>query len=93
MAITVEAKPPFGLGQRVEDVHVLLEMQHPHEAAAEFRSKMDAMRSEVRRLLAQDGITGYSEQQRDRDIQAWAALDKSGSRWLAFFVACQVRPA
>lgn len=88
----IEAKPPFGLGQRVEDVHVLLQMQHPHEAAAEFRSKMDAMRSEVRRLLAQDGITGYSELQRDRDIQAWAALDKSGSWWLAFFVACQVRP-
>ncbi|MEV0750495.1 hypothetical protein AB0I75_35715 [Streptomyces sp. NPDC050273] len=88
----IEAKPPFGLGQRVEDVHVLLQMQHPHEAAAEFRSKMNAMRSEVRRLLAQDGVTGYSEQQRDRDIQAWAALDKSGSWWLAFFVVCQVRP-
>ncbi|MFI9019155.1 hypothetical protein ACIGZI_34520 [Streptomyces griseus] len=87
----IEAKPPFGLGRRVEDVHVLLQMQHPHEAAAEFRSKMENMRSEVRRLLAEDGITGYSEQQRDRDIQAWAALDRSGSWWLAFFVACQVR--
>jgi hypothetical protein len=87
----IEAKPPFGLGQRVEDVHVLLQMRHPHEAAADFRAKMEAMRAEVRRLLAEDGITGYSEQQRDRDIQAWAALDKSGSWWLAFFVACQVR--
>jgi hypothetical protein len=88
----IEAKPPFGLGQRVEDVHVLLQMRHPHEAAAETRSKMDAMRTEVRKLLAEDGITGYSEQQRDRDLQAWSALDKAGSWWLAFFVACQVRP-
>ncbi len=91
-AAFIEAKPPFGLGQRVEDVHTLLQMRHPHEAAAEFRAKMDAMRADVRRLLAEDGITGYSEQQRDRDIQAWAALDKSGSWWLAFFVACQVSP-
>lgn len=87
----VEAKPPFGLGRRVEDVYVLLQMHHPHEAATEFRTKMEAMRADVRRLLAEDGITGYSEEQRDRDIQAWAALDKSGSWWLAFFVACQVR--
>jgi hypothetical protein len=89
----IEAKPPFGLGQRVHDVHVLLQMRHPHETVAEIRTKMDFMRAEVRRLLAEDGITGYSEQQRDRDIQAWTALDKAGSWWLAFFVACQVRPA
>jgi hypothetical protein len=87
----IEAKPPFGLGRRVEEVHVLLQMRHPHEAASEFRTKMEAMRADVQRLLAEDGITGYSEQQRDRDIQAWTALDKSGSWWLAFFVACQVR--
>ncbi|MEV5255929.1 hypothetical protein AB0K98_29720 [Streptomyces werraensis] len=51
------------------------------------------MRAEVRRLLAEDSVTSYSEQQRERDIQAWTALDKVGSWWLAFFVACQVRPA
>ncbi|MGW2176341.1 hypothetical protein ACWC1C_38020 [Streptomyces sp. NPDC001705] len=89
----IEAKPPFGLGQRIQDVHVLLQMRHPHETVPEIRTKMDFMRAEVRRLLAEDGHTGYSEQQRDRDIQAWTALDKAGSWWLAFFVACQVRPA
>ncbi|MFE5795556.1 hypothetical protein ACFQ8C_23680 [Streptomyces sp. NPDC056503] len=89
----IEAKPPFGLGQRVQDVHVLLQMRHPHETVTEIRTKMDAMRAEVRRLLAEDGITSYSEQQRERDIQAWTALDKAGSWWLAFFVACQVHPA
>ncbi|MEU4113794.1 hypothetical protein AB0F71_04790 [Kitasatospora sp. NPDC028055] len=55
-----------------------------------MRAEMDTMRSEVRRLLAEDGITGYTEEQRDRDIQAWAALDRAGGWWLGFFVACQV---
>ncbi|QMU67082.1 hypothetical protein [Streptacidiphilus sp. P02-A3a] len=86
----IEAKPPFGLGAKVADVLVLLQIRHPHEGVEEIRDRMDAMRAEVRRLLTEDGITGYTEDQRDRDIKAWAALDRSGGWWLAFFVACQV---
>ncbi|MEU9888242.1 hypothetical protein [Sphaerisporangium sp. NPDC051011] len=87
----VEAKPPFGLGHRAEDIHALLQIRHPHEGAKSVRQEMAAMRAEVIRLLAKDGITGYTEDQRNRDIKAWVALDRSGGWWLGFFVACQVR--
>ncbi|MGA4967011.1 hypothetical protein [Streptomyces pseudogriseolus] len=86
----IEAKPPFGLGHKPEYVLKVLQVPHPNEGVPEIRERMDAMRAEVRRMLAEEGITGYSEEQRDRDITAWAALDRSGGWWLAFFVACQV---
>ncbi|MFG3426118.1 hypothetical protein [Streptomyces californicus] len=86
----IEAKPPFGLGHKPEYVLKVLEVPHPNEGVPEIRRRMDKMRGAVRTMLAEDGITGYSEDQRDRDIKAWAALDRSGGWWLAFFVACQV---
>lgn len=86
----VEAKPPFGLGHRAEDIHALLQIRHPHEGAKSVRQEMEAMRAKVIHLLSQDGITGYTEEQRTRDIKAWVALDHSGGWWLGFFVACQV---
>ncbi|TJZ95649.1 hypothetical protein [Actinacidiphila oryziradicis] len=86
----IEAKPPFGLGHKPEYVLKVLQVPHPHEGVPEIRKRMNAMRAEVQKMLAQEGITGYSEEQRDRDITAWAALDRSGGWWLAFFVACQV---
>ncbi|MFI6457982.1 hypothetical protein ACIBF6_41320 [Streptosporangium amethystogenes] len=86
----IEAKPPFGLGHRAADIRTLLQIRHPHEGAKSVRQEMDAMRAEVVRLLAEDGITGYTEEQRNRDIKAWSALDKAGGWWLGFFVACQV---
>ncbi|MEU9658756.1 hypothetical protein [Streptomyces chartreusis] len=86
----IEAKPPFGLGHKPEYVLKVLQVPHPNEGVREIRQRMEEMRSAVRAMLAEDGITGYSEEQRDRDIKAWAALDRSGGWWLAFFVACQV---
>ncbi|QDO42919.1 hypothetical protein FNV62_36540 [Streptomyces sp. RLB3-17] len=86
----IEAKPPFGLGHKPEYVLKVLQVPHPNEGVPEIRRRMEAMRGAVRAMLAEDGITGYSEEQRDRDIKAWSALDRSGGWWLAFFVACQV---
>lgn len=86
----IEAKPPFGLGHKPDYVLRVLQVPHPNEGVPEIHRRMDEMRSAVRAMLAEDGITGYSEEQRDRDIKAWAALDRSGGWWLAFFVACQV---
>ncbi|MFF9011294.1 hypothetical protein ACF087_36710 [Streptomyces goshikiensis] len=86
----IEAKPPFGLGHKPDYVLKVLQVPHPNEGVPEIRRRMEAMRVAVRAMLAEDGITGYSEEQRDRDIKAWSALDRSGGWWLAFFVACQV---
>ncbi|WP_155356468.1 hypothetical protein [Acrocarpospora macrocephala] len=86
----VEAKPPYGLGYPAAHLLQILHIPHPHEGNPRMRAEMDSMRAEVRRLLAEDGVTGYTEDQRDRDIQAWAALDQAGGWWLGFFIACQV---
>ncbi|MFB8021996.1 hypothetical protein ACFC36_25875 [Streptomyces rubiginosohelvolus] len=86
----IEAKPPFGLGHQAEYVLKVLQVPHPNEGVPEIRRRMEGMRGAVRAMLAEDGVTGYSEEQRDRDIKAWSALDRSGGWWLAFFVACQV---
>lgn len=50
----VEAPPPFGLGYSIKQLRALLQLQHPGEGAAEIRERMDAMRSEVGRLIAED---------------------------------------
>ncbi|MEU5858663.1 hypothetical protein ABZ799_25350 [Nocardiopsis dassonvillei] len=86
----IQAKPPFGLGHKPEYVLKVLQVPHPHEGVPEIRQRMDRMRDAVRSMLASEGITGYSEEQRDREIRGWAALDRSGGWWLAYFVACQV---
>lgn len=88
----IEAKPPFGLGHSAADVHTLLKIRHPREAVADVRAKLDATRAEVARLLAIDGVTDYTEDQRAHEIRSWSSLDQSGGWWLGFFVACQVRP-
>ena len=50
----VEANPPFGLGYSIKQLRALLQLQHPGEGAAEIRERMDAMRAEVARLIAED---------------------------------------
>ncbi|GAA2138484.1 hypothetical protein GCM10009760_19850 [Kitasatospora kazusensis] len=86
----IEAKPPYGLGYPAAHLLQILQIPHPHEGNPRMRAEMDTMRAEVRRLLAEDGVTGYTEEQRDQEIKAWAALDQAGGWWLGFFVACQV---
>jgi len=48
----VEAAPPFGLGYSTKQLGALLQLQHPGEGSADIHSRMEAMRSEVRQLLA-----------------------------------------
>lgn len=50
----VEANPPFGLGYSIKQLRALLQLQHPGEGAAAVRERMDAMRAEVARLIADD---------------------------------------
>lgn len=50
----VEANPPFGLGYSIKQLRALLQLQHPGEGATEIRERMDAMRAEVARLIAED---------------------------------------
>lgn len=50
----VEANPPFGLGYSIKQLRALLQLQHPGEGAAEIRERMEAMRAEVARLIADD---------------------------------------
>lgn len=50
----VEANPPFGLGYSIKQLRALLQLQHPGEGATEIRERMDAMRAEVARLIADD---------------------------------------
>lgn len=50
----VEANPPFGLGYSIKQLRALLQLQHPGEGAAVVRERMDAMRAEVARLIADD---------------------------------------
>lgn len=52
----VEANPPFGLGYSIKQLRALLQLQHPGEGATEIRERMDVMRSEVARLIADDII-------------------------------------
>ena len=87
----IEAKPPFGLGHPAEYVLKVLHVPHPQEGVPEIRERMDMMRAKVRSMLKEEGITGYTEEQRERDIAAWTTLDRSGGWWLSFFVACQVK--
>lgn len=50
----VEANPPFGLGYSIKQLRALLQLQHPGEGAASVRERMDAMRAEVARLIADE---------------------------------------
>lgn len=50
----VEANPPFGLGYSIKQLRALLQLQHPGEGAADIRERMEAMRAEVARLIADD---------------------------------------
>lgn len=50
----VEANPPFGLGYSIKQLRALLQLEHPGEGSAEIRERMDAMRAEVARLIADD---------------------------------------
>lgn len=50
----VEANPPFGLGYSIKQLRALLQLQHPGEGATEIRERMEAMRAEVARLIADD---------------------------------------
>ncbi|MCW7941629.1 hypothetical protein AAW14_06165 [Streptomyces hygroscopicus] len=52
----VEANPPFGLGYSIKQLRALLQLQHPGEGATEIRERMEAMRAEVARLIAEDVI-------------------------------------
>ncbi|WP_225826732.1 hypothetical protein [Streptomyces naphthomycinicus] len=87
-AAFVEAKPPFGLGAKVEDVRLLLQMKHPHEGVGHVRQQMEGMRAEVAKLLGpapgDDPVT--------RDAHDFGAYAKSGGWLFALKVARCVQP-
>jgi hypothetical protein len=84
----IEAKPPFGLGAKVEDIRILLQLKHPHEGVPHIRQQMDAMRSEVSTLL---GI-GDSVGSIHRDAREFGEYASSGGWLFALKVARCVQP-
>ncbi|MFD0902362.1 hypothetical protein [Actinomadura sediminis] len=51
----VEARRPYGLGYSVRQLRALLKLCHPDEdKKADVRDRMDAMRAEVERLIAEE---------------------------------------
>ncbi|MDT0453409.1 hypothetical protein [Streptomyces hesseae] len=84
----VEAKPPFGLGAKVADVRVLLQIKHPHEGVRRVREQMDRMRAEVNRLL---GISP-SEDPVTRDARDFGGYAKAGGWLFGLKVARCVQP-
>lgn len=50
----VEANPPFGLGYSIKQLRALLQLAHPGEGSTEIHARMEAMRSEVARLIAEE---------------------------------------
>ncbi|MFF7894855.1 hypothetical protein ACFZDI_23740 [Streptomyces sp. NPDC007907] len=87
-AAFIEAKPPFGLGAKVEDVRLLLQIKHPHEGVGHVREQMDRMRAQVSKLLGptlgDDPVT--------QDAQDFGAYAKSGGWLFALKVARCVQP-
>lgn len=84
----VEAKPPFGLGAKVEDVRVLLQIKHPHEGVRRVREQMDRMRAEANRLLG----TGPEEDPVTRDARDFGGYAKTGGWLFGLMVARCVQP-
>jgi hypothetical protein len=84
----IEAKPPFGLGAKIDDVRVLLQLKHPHEGVGRIREQMDAMRAEVAALLGpasdEDPVT--------RDAVEFGAYARAGGWMFAVKVARCVHP-
>lgn len=68
----VEANPPFGLGYSIKQLRALLQLQHPGEGAADIRKRMDAMRAEVGRLIAEEvpAAHGQGGDRRSDEFQA-----------------------
>ncbi|MFI8511603.1 hypothetical protein ACIGHB_10755 [Streptomyces sp. NPDC085460] len=84
----VEAKPPFGLGAKVEDVRVLLQIKHPHEGVRRVREQMDRMRAEANKLLG----TGPEEDPVTRDARNFGGYAKTGGWLFGLMVARCVEP-
>lgn len=84
----LEAKPPFGLGTKVENVRILLQMHHPHEGVPEIRGRMDTMRAEVDRLLGPDP----EQDPINRDARGFGAYMRAGGWMFGLMVARSVEP-
>ncbi|MGQ4724387.1 hypothetical protein [Streptomyces tunisiensis] len=87
-AAFIEAKPPFGLGAKVKDVRLLLQIKHPHEGVSHIRLQMDRMRAEVSKLLG----PAPSEDPVTQDAQEFGAYAKAGGWLFALKVARCVQP-
>ncbi|MFJ3755445.1 hypothetical protein [Streptomyces sp. NPDC090080] len=84
----IEAKPPFGLGAKVEDVRILLQIKHPHEGVRHVREQMNRMRTEASRLLGTDP----GEDPVTRDARDFGGYAKAGGWLFGLKVARCVNP-
>ncbi|WP_051738766.1 hypothetical protein [Streptomyces rimosus] len=82
----LQAKPPFGLGTKVEHVRVLLQIPHPHEGVPHIRQEMDEMRAVVNKLLGPD----LSADPVFQDAQRFGTYATSGGWLFGLMVARSV---
>jgi hypothetical protein len=52
----VEARPPFGLGIDEPELRKIISLHHPHERSTQIHERMEAMRTAVKGLLADEPL-------------------------------------
>jgi len=72
--------PPFGLGYSIKQLRALLQLQHPGEGAAEIRERMDAMRAEVARLIADDRPAAAAQGRPEKERGTFFSAGKSDTK-------------